>query len=155
MSENQDYELVPRQEVDQLKREIEELKKTGLRPGSDFVSSINKLDGTIKRLTELFDHVNKDLLRDFEQNERPEDLMGRIIQQNKIIADSILKLSEKIASLSGDIEKSKTENDSGSSFKQQNFNNQTANNELMNDYKKMGVDSRPVKKKGFFGFFKK
>ncbi len=183
MAENQqDYELVPREEVEQLKKEIEDLKKSHGKPESNLINSINKLDTSVNRLTELFDHVNKDLLKDFEAEKRPEDLLGRVIQQNKVVADSILKLVDKVSEISEQnksaLEQKNNQSQSTSSSPEQDqkdlykeldkqnsnknsnqefgqFSNMSSSDLDESEKKKEDIPLPEKKKKGFLGMFKK
>ena len=97
-----DYEILPIDEISKLREEMQELRKRKTNPeDSRLQSSIEGLKTSVDRLRELFDDVQRDLLRDFEERERPEDLMKRLIEQNKIVADSLIALSGKISELTG------------------------------------------------------
>ena len=93
-----EYQLLPLKELENLKTEIQQLKSKsyGEGEGGKLISSINNLKDSVDRLNKLFDQVNKDIMRDFETKDRPEDLLKKLIDQNKTVATVLLNLSGKI-----------------------------------------------------------
>lgn len=101
MSE-EDYEILPHQEVENLRTEVEKLKSSalvGTKEENRLNANIQVLNSSITKLYNVFESVRKDILQDFETKQRPEDLLAKLIEQNKTIAESLIVLSHKIDDL--------------------------------------------------------
>ncbi len=141
MADNQeDYELVPKKEVDELKKEINILK-SGKYGGHDssLHQSINELKASIDNLTVIFKDVRKDLLEDFEKKQRPEDLLAQIISQNKVVADTLVNLVSEVSSL-----KEQRYNRDGAGLEKEYMNQDEKNQEQTSQNK---MSEKPAEKK--------
>lgn len=110
MSE-EDYEILPHQEVENLRTEVEKLKSSalvGTKEENRLNANIRELNSSITKLYNVFESVRKDILQDFETKQRPEDLLAKLIEQNKTIAESLIVLSHKIDNLEGSSSKYKS-----------------------------------------------
>ena len=140
----EDYELLPHEEVENLRKEVTKLRNNslvGTKEDNRLNQNIMDLTDAINKLYTVFDGVRKDILQDFEMRERPEDLLGKLIDQNKTIAHTLLVMSEKIEKLSSsDADKLKDdmdfmqdqhqENRRRTDISQNSTNNPISNNEM-------------------------
>ena len=102
MSGEDDYEILPHEEVEHLRKEAEKLRTSPSGQGQidqRLISSIQQLTHSIQKLESVFDSVRKDILRDFETTEKPEDLLKKLIEQNKSVAEVLVNLVEKVNGL--------------------------------------------------------
>jgi hypothetical protein len=94
-----DYQLVPRDELEKLKKEVADLKG---RPPGDFETSANllhamdRLSGQIARLVRLFEEADKQLYEEYGQKHNGDNKLDRLIDQNQKIARGVLAVADLI-----------------------------------------------------------
>ncbi len=96
--EEEDYELIPKQEVENLKKEIDKLKKNPIgttKQGENLLDSINILNSNIKKLIDIFTNAESDLLKQYENSNPVEDIK-HIKEQNDQIAQGLLAIADLI-----------------------------------------------------------
>ena len=134
-----DYEILPRDELDNLKKEIEKLKKGEEVSGSEDSSpnasaGIEKLNNSINSLIELFktaqDSMENDDKETSEQLTKKIDPLNekidQLIDQNKKIAQGILTVADLVKSVKQSLETPQQNNQQG--FQQQS--NQSYGNQM-------------------------
>jgi len=115
MAKEDDYEILPHKQIEELQREAERLKELPFgkgRSGKDLVGSLELLNASINKLIEVFGAATDMLKKD--EHVRHEttvvtsgpsqavyDKMEALIDQNKIIAQALLN----VASMVKDIKK--------------------------------------------------
>jgi hypothetical protein len=93
--EDDDYELLSSHEIQRLRREAH----TG---ENDFVDAINTLQRThesVEDLKNLLQSVKSTVLEDYASSPNPEELLRKVVEQNKKIANgmvSIMKRMDKV-----------------------------------------------------------
>lgn len=99
MGEQDDYELVAKDDLATLRKELEEVKKD---PASKYKSSLtlieamDKLANQITRLLDLFEKANKDMYADYQQGVHEESQkLDHVINQNEKLAKGILALADR------------------------------------------------------------
>jgi len=101
MDEQEDYELLPRRQVEHLRKELDNLKANPFvksHQGDKLFVSVNKLTDSVDKLYSLFENVNEEIVQDFEnKNEDSDDKLQAIIEQNRHIAEGILSMADKLA----------------------------------------------------------
>lgn len=104
MSGEDDYELVARDDLATLRKELEEVKKD---PASSYESSLtliesmDRLADQISQLMDLFKQANKQMHEDYSKGLHEEsDKLDRVIAQNEKLARGILALADRSASQS-------------------------------------------------------
>lgn len=98
MAGDEEYELLPRQEVENLKHELERLKKNPLgelKEGKSFLDSINSLNDNIKKLIDIFTKAEADLAKEYSQGNPAQDLKA-IKEQNEQIAQGLLAVADLV-----------------------------------------------------------
>lgn len=98
MAEDEEYELLPRREIEHLKKELEKLKKNPLgelKEGQSLLDSVNNLNNNIKRLIDIFAKADADLAKDYSEN-NPAESLNTIKAQNEHIAQGLLTLADVI-----------------------------------------------------------
>lgn len=97
-----DYEIIPLEEVQKLKKEIQRLKaeKTS-SPSSGIAGSLDRLANSLEKLFKIFEvaatEIEQDRLNEKTFEERIQPLVNKlrsIEQQNKDIADGVLALAD-------------------------------------------------------------
>ncbi|MFT4282986.1 MAG: hypothetical protein ACMXX6_01025 [Candidatus Woesearchaeota archaeon] len=176
MTSQDDYELLPHQEVEHLRKEVEKLRTSpsgSAKIDQRLINSIEQLNHSIQKLESVFDSVRKDILKDYEVNEKPEDLLKKLIEQNKSVAEVLVSLVEKINNLEANQNKMPQSDFSLKEEPKVQEKNQISEDdnkpndfdlhkkkieEDFNDIKKPEPPKSPVQKeekKGFLGMFKK
>ncbi|MFH0869790.1 MAG: hypothetical protein V1866_01915 [archaeon] len=98
MGRDDEYELLPRQEVENLKRELERLKKNPLgelKEGKSFLDSVNVLNDNIKKLIDIFTKAEADLAKEYSQGNPAQDLKV-IKEQNEQIAQGLIAVADLV-----------------------------------------------------------
>ncbi len=107
---DEEYELVPREEIEELKHELEKLKKN---PYSDSEKNRNLLDSmdnltiAINKLVKIFEKAQEEILRDYQKN-KPTVMLNEILDQNTKIAKGTLAVADMIKQQQKDITDLKT-----------------------------------------------
>jgi hypothetical protein len=100
---NDDYELLPKEELDYLRHEVEKLKRNPLgdtQASISLLDAMNKLSLNIMKMNEVFASANDDLVRQFNDASLQEQLRKMQDQQEKLargivaVADMVKKLEE-------------------------------------------------------------
>ncbi|MFH1649300.1 MAG: hypothetical protein ABIA93_02005 [Candidatus Woesearchaeota archaeon] len=93
-----DYELLPHEEIEYLRREVEKLKVNPFGDSKEnrtLLASIDKLTRAINDLTRLFAEADKDMAQ-MHQDQSPIKLLSEIKQQNETLAKGMLALADII-----------------------------------------------------------
>ena len=105
-----EYELLPREEVENLKREVERLKKEpfgSLKEGETLLEAINHLNNNIRRLIDIFSKVEADLVKEYNEGNTADDLKT-IREQNEEIAQGIVAVADMVKEMKESPESSLT-----------------------------------------------
>ena len=105
-TDNDDYEILPHKELFDLKKQVEELK--GGPSSKKLMESMDDLKHTVNELIELFKATSQELKTEEKEEATIHKKLDKLSSQQKVIAEAILSLSEKVGS-----------NASGSSMKEQ------------------------------------
>ena len=101
MAGDDEYELLPKEEVDMLKKEIERLKKHPfgeLPEGENILDAINNLNANIKKLIDIFTKAQADLADEYSKSNPSEDI-STIKDQNEQIAQGMLTVAGMVKDL--------------------------------------------------------
>ena len=61
----------------------------------ELIHTIKKLTNSIDKLNILFEYVRKELIDDYDKQNNSEALLKKLVQQNKIIAQGMVKLADR------------------------------------------------------------
>jgi len=98
LAESGEYELLPREEVEMLKKEVERLKKHPfgeLKEGETLLEAINNLNNSINKLIDIFTKAEADLSKDYSER-HPMDDLKTIREQNEQIAQGLVAVADMI-----------------------------------------------------------
>lgn len=93
-----DYEILPHQELEYLRKEVERLKKNpygDTETGQTLLDSMNSLTSAINRLLGVLETANDEVIRDYQENKTSER-MERLVEQNEKLAEGILAIGELV-----------------------------------------------------------
>ena len=97
--EDDEYQLVANNDLEALRKELEEVKKN---PTGDYASSLtliesmDRLTEQISRLLAVFEHANQDVHEEYVQSLKQEsNKLDTVIKQNERIAKGVLALADK------------------------------------------------------------
>ncbi len=98
---NEEYQLVPRRELEYLHREVEEIKRNPFgetKSSKDLLSSMAALNKNIERLVHILETANDEIVRDYKDGANTERL-NRILEQNEKLAKGIVAIAELLKEL--------------------------------------------------------
>lgn len=98
MAEDEEYELLPRREIEYLKKELEKLKKNPLgelKEGRTLLDAVNNLNNNIKKLIDIFAKADSELAKEYSEN-NPAESLSLIKSQNDQIAQALLAVVEMV-----------------------------------------------------------
>lgn len=93
-----DYELLPHEELEKLRRDIEHLKKSpypGTKQNKNLLDSMESLSSSINRLIAIFEETQEGLIKEYK-DASPTKLLVRISEQNAKIAEGIVSVAEML-----------------------------------------------------------
>lgn len=102
MVDDEDYELLPHEEIQKLRDELNKLKKNPLGStvqAKDLQTSVTELTKAINSLTTLLKDTNDDMIQEFQRN----SISGHFEQistQNEQIAQGILTVAQMLQQMS-------------------------------------------------------
>ncbi len=95
-----DYELMPSHELDDLRREVNTLKKGSMTDGDKarvLVDSMDRLSISINRLITILDDAQKDIIDEYQES-KPAEKLNQLLEQNEMIAKALIAISENLSS---------------------------------------------------------
>ena len=98
MADEEEYELLPRHEIENLKKDLERLKKHPLGEipeGENILEAINNLNTNIKKLVDLFTKTESDLASQYSDSNAIDNI-NIIKQQNEQIAHGIVAVADLV-----------------------------------------------------------
>ncbi len=98
MVKKEEYELLPHEEIERLRKEVEKLKKSpygDTETGRNLLDSMEELNNSLNKLISIFEKTNAELMDEYE-NSKPAERLSRIEEQNQKIAGGIVALSNMI-----------------------------------------------------------
>ncbi len=95
---DEDYELLPHEELERLRKEVDVLKKNPYadsKQNKTLLESMESLTTSIKKLTAILEDAQEDLIKEYAEAS-PSKLLKQISMQNAKIAEGIVALSEML-----------------------------------------------------------
>ena len=102
--DDDDYELIPKHELENLRKEVEKLKKNplgDLPEGETLVDEVKSLNSNIKKLIDLFASTESELAKEYSDSSPAQELRS-VRDQNEQIAQGILALADMIKEMKDD-----------------------------------------------------
>ncbi|MFH1589392.1 MAG: hypothetical protein ABIB43_02395 [archaeon] len=93
-----DYELLPHEELEKLRSEIEHFKKNpypGTKQNKNLLSAMEELNDSINRLIIIFEGTEESLINEYKDSS-PIKVLKEISDQNRKIAEAILALASML-----------------------------------------------------------
>jgi flagellar biosynthesis chaperone FliJ len=121
MNDDSEYEILPHEELERLRNEVEQIKKNPLGKkyeGSDLIDAVHNLTQTISTLNTIFKSTNEEMLEDF-QNHTLHNNFKTISTQNEEIAKGILSVAQLVQKQTELLEKLMEKMDKGASLPEQ------------------------------------
>lgn len=98
MAEEKEYEILPHEELQKLRDEVERIKRNplhGQKVSDDLKASVDKLTTTMTNFINLLANTNDELVHQFEKT-TIQSHFAKISDQNEQIAQAILTLAEMV-----------------------------------------------------------
>jgi len=104
MEKDEDWELMPHHQIENIKRDVERLKKNpfaGTSSGGDLLEAIDKLNSNINELMEIFKMAHEEMgtkeIRGEDENiEKLSKKVDRLADENRKIAQGIIGLADLV-----------------------------------------------------------
>ncbi len=93
-----DYELLPHEELERLRKELEHIKKnpySDAKQNKTLLESMEGLTVAIRKLTSILEEAQEDLIKEYAEAS-PTKLIKQVSMQNAKIAEGIVALSELV-----------------------------------------------------------
>lgn len=93
---NDEYELVPREQLEYLQRELEKVKKNPFGDtdnSKDLLSSMDALNSNIKRLISILETANDEITKDYKDESHTRRL-DALLEQNTKLAKGIVAIAD-------------------------------------------------------------
>lgn len=119
-----DYEIVPEDDFESLKKDIDNIKKDPIgntAEGKDLKESIDNLNVSITNLFNLFKTTAEDLKTEEKENELVANKIGPLFEQVKSLTDQNEKIAKGIVALAEMVEELKNKQPSSQMPKEQNI----------------------------------
>ena len=101
--DSDDYELMPSNELDDLRREVSSLKKNSLTEGDKariLIESMDRMTISLNRLITILDDAQKDIIDEYQES-KPAEKLTQLLEQNEMIAKALIAISENLSGTSG------------------------------------------------------
>jgi GTPase SAR1 family protein len=102
---DEEYEILPKDELDYLRKEVEKLKKNPLgdsKKSRTLYEAVEDLNKTIKKLLTLFESTQQELIKEYTKA-RPNEILNDVLDQNEKIAKGTLAVADMIKQQQEDI----------------------------------------------------
>ncbi len=106
-----EYELLPHEKVEQLKKEVEKYKNNPFvkdKMGENLYKAIRELTRSMNQLTSVFREVKQEIIQEHEDGRGPDEKIDRVLNQNKTIAEALVSFGERMEELSTNIDTNMT-----------------------------------------------
>lgn len=100
--DDSDYELMPKKEIEQLRREISSIKKNPYGEsdrGKDLQQSVDRLNNTINKLISILEDAQQDIIDEYQES-KPVEKLNQILEQNETIAKALVSVHDDIDNVS-------------------------------------------------------
>lgn len=94
-----EYELLPADELDRLRREVERLKANplgGTEKGETLMESVDNLTASVNKLIRVFSDVDQEMVKEYEKVRSVDQELEELKEQNKKIASGILTVAKMV-----------------------------------------------------------
>ena len=95
-SGSDDYELMPKEELDTLRREVSSLKRNSVSDGDKIrvlIESMDRLTISMNRLITILDDAEKDIIDEYQKS-KPTEKLNQLLEQNEMIARALIAISD-------------------------------------------------------------
>ncbi|MEM4263894.1 MAG: hypothetical protein QW666_03300 [Candidatus Woesearchaeota archaeon] len=106
-NEEEEYELLPHKEIEELKSELQKLKEFEITPTKKLSVSLLELNKKLDKLLAIFDEAthmikSEEMGLTFKERMKPiSDKMDKILEQNADIAEGIVAIADMVKEMKG------------------------------------------------------
>lgn len=98
MNSDDEYEILPHEQVEQLRMELQKFKANSNSQTGQY-KGLDKLNESVSKLLALFEGVQKEVIDDFKNKKSPDSKLDELIEQNKSLAEAMVALASRIDAL--------------------------------------------------------
>lgn len=98
-SGSDDYELIPKGELDTLRRDVSALKKNSVNDGDKIkilIDTMDRLTISVNRLITILDDAEKDIIDEYQKS-KPTEKLTQLLDQNELIARALIAISDNFS----------------------------------------------------------
>lgn len=102
VDDDSDYELIPKKEIEKIKKELNALKRNPYGEsdrGQDLQKSIERLNNTMNKLIAILEDAQQDIIDEYNES-KPIEKLNQILDQNETIAKALVSIHDKIGGAS-------------------------------------------------------
>lgn len=95
---DEDYELLPHEELERLRKEVEHLKKnpySSSKTNKNLLDTMQDLNTSIKKLIKIFEGAQDEIIKEYS-DASPTKILKEISEQNKKIAEGIVTVAKMV-----------------------------------------------------------
>ena len=97
MADDEPYDMLPHREIDELKRQVQELKTRSDKSSSQaIVDSLDQLTRSMDAMLKLFTEASHEVKGEDQEHEKIADKLDEIIEQNRTIAEGMVAVSDMV-----------------------------------------------------------
>ncbi len=92
----EEYELVPKNQLERLQREVEKVKRNPFgdtTSSKDLLTALDKLNQNVSRLVRIFETANDEIVRDYKDQANTAKI-NKVLEQNEKLAKGIVAIAE-------------------------------------------------------------
>ena len=96
--DSDDYELMPKHEIDDLRKELSIIKRGSLTDGEKghaLIDSMDRLTISVNRLITILDDAQKDIIEEYQAS-KPTEKLDKLLEQNEMIAKALLAINDNL-----------------------------------------------------------
>ena len=102
MVEDEPYDLLPHHEIEELKKQVQELKTRADKSSSqEIVNSLNQLTRSMDAMLRLFTEAAQEVKAEEREESKITEKLDELIDQNKTIAEGIVAVSDIVKDFIG------------------------------------------------------
>ena len=97
MADDEPYDLLPHREIDELKRQVQELKTRSDKSSSQaIVNSLDQLTRAMDAMLRLFTEASQEVKGDDKEHEQIAEKLDEVMEQNKTIAEGMVAVLDMV-----------------------------------------------------------
>ncbi|MFH1173548.1 MAG: hypothetical protein V1725_00250 [archaeon] len=97
-AQSDEYELLPHEELEKLRKELDSFKKDplgGMGSSKTLIEAMDNLSRSMNNLLNLLNQTQNDLIKEYE-GQKPQEKLSRILDQNEKMARALVAIADMV-----------------------------------------------------------